>query len=80
MNDDFDPQADAVVDRLLAELADAEAKGAALRTKNQPPVEARTNVKPPVLKSALYKKIRDQGSLDEKEIMKLVAQQVRKGV
>lgn len=80
MNDDFDPQADAVVDRLLAELKEAEAKGNALRAKNQPPVPT-TEVKPPVIKSALYRRIQETGgNLSEADIMKLVAREVRRGV
>lgn len=80
MSDDFDPQADAVIDKLLAELEAAQVKGAELRAKNQPPAETRTDIKPPVLKSALYKKIQAQGSLSEKDIMKLVAKEVRRGI
>ena len=80
MNDDFDPQADAVVDRLLAELKAAEVKGAELRAKNQPPAETKPNVKSPVFKSTLYKKIQEKGNLSQEDIMKLVAQQVRQGV
>jgi len=80
MNDDFDPQADAVIDKLLAELKAAEIKGAEVRAKNQPPAETSTDVKPPVFKSALYKKIQEKGNLSEKDIMKLVAREVRRGI
>jgi len=78
---DYDPQADAVVDRLLAELKEAEAKGAAIRAKHQPPAEPTGESEPPKLRSALYKKIQEKGeSLSTQDIMKLVSREVRKGV